>query len=94
MAIVRQLGDAIGQGGHGRQVGTSEVGIRNTHADVAFAKKQQLYEGKRVNASLGQRAVFIEILSLGYEVGTRELTKFSGDFLRVCFWGHCHLVIS
>lgn len=53
MTISRQFRDAIGQGGHGRQIGARQVGIRHAHADVAFAKEQQLDQGEGINACLG-----------------------------------------
>ena len=93
MAVTRQFRDAVGQGGHGGEICAGQMRIGDANTNIAFTKKQQFHEGKGVNAGLGQRAVFIKFLSLGYEVVPRELAKFGGNFLWVCFRRHYDLII-
>ena len=83
VAVARQFGDAIGQRGHRSQIGARQMGIRHPDADDALAKKHQFHQRKRINARLGQRAVFVKFHAFGDEVGPRKLAQFRGDFLGV-----------
>src|ERR1017187_1174613 len=89
VAIAGQLGNAIRQRSHGGQIGAGEMRIRHAHTNDALAIKQQLDQGERIYAGLGQWAVFIKLGSISHEVGTRELAELRGDSLRVRLRGHC-----
>src|ERR1035441_6469459 len=89
VAIAGQLGNVIGQRSHGGQIGAGEMRIRHAHADDALAVKQQLDQGERIYAGLGQWAVLIKLGAVGHEVGPRELAELRGDSLRVRLRGHC-----
>jgi hypothetical protein len=88
-AIAGQLGNAIRQRSHGGQIGAGEMRIRHAHTNDALAIKQQLDQGERIYAGLGQWAVFIKLGSISHEVGTRELAELRRDGLRVRLRGHC-----
>src|ERR1017187_8374160 len=89
VAIAGQLGNAIGQRSHGGEIGAGEMRIRHAHTNDTLAIKQQLDQGERIYAGLGQWAVLIKLGAVGHEVGPRELAELRGDSLRVRLRGHC-----